>query len=186
MEEAQRVKQVGTRGAGSGGPQWPRWLGVLALGAVLVAGCAAFRREPLDVPPGHQIVLGEILLWGFSEQSLRLDFARDDGTFRLDVSVGAGRSPLVITLPPGRYQVVRLRINDIGRTFPMETSFPVGVVFEVGRTAAYVGTLEIERARFGSEVRVEVRDDYERTVSEMRGRYPELPPVVVRALMRTS
>jgi hypothetical protein len=186
MEEAQRMNRVGARAAGSDCPRWPRSLSVLALGAVLVTGCAAFRSEPLDVPPGHQIVLGEILLWGFSEQSLVLDFARDDGTFRRDVSVGAGRSRLVITLPPGRYQVVRLRVNDIGRAFPMVTSFPVGVVFEVGRTAAYVGTLEIERAGFGREVRVQVRDDYERTVSEMRGRYPELPPVVERALMRTS
>jgi hypothetical protein len=183
VEKAERVKRVGVRAAGS---RHPRWLGALALGAVLVAGCAVFRSEPLDVPPGHQIVLGEIFLLGFSEQSLLLDFARDDGTFRRDVPVGAGRNRLVITLPPGRYEVVRLRINDMGRTFPMETWFPVGVVFEVGRTAAYVGTLGIERAGFGRQVRVEVRDEYERTVSEMRGRYPELPPVVARALMRTS
>jgi hypothetical protein len=138
------------------------------------------------VPPGHQAVLGEISIAGFSEPSVVLDIAREDGSYRHELPVDGGRLQFVITLPPGRYQITRLRINESGRTFADETSFQVGAGFEVGRTAVYVGTLAIERVAFARQVRVAVQDEYERTVPAMRARYPELPPVVARALMRPA
>jgi hypothetical protein len=161
-----------------------RWLAALALGALVAAGCAAFRRAPLDVPPGHQAVLGEVFIAGFSVRSVVLDIAREDGSYRHELPVDAGRSQFVITLPPGRYQITRLRINESGRTLPDEAWFPVGVEFEVGGAAVYVGTLQIKRVAFARQLRVAVHDEYDRTVSAMRARYPELPPVVARALMR--
>ena len=57
-------------------------------------------------------------------------------------------------------------------------------MFDVGDTAVYVGTLELERVVFARQLRVMVQDEYERTVPAMRARYPELPSVVARALMR--
>jgi hypothetical protein len=156
------------------------------MGAVVVTGCAAFREPPLEVPPGHQAVLGEVFIASFSEPRVVLDIARDDGSYRHELPVDATRSPFVITLPPGRYQITRLRINESGRTFPEEAWFPVGVVFEVGNAAVYVGTLQIERVVFGRHLRVMIQDEYERTVPAMRARYPALPPVVVRALMRPA
>jgi hypothetical protein len=61
------------------------------------------------------------------------------------------------------------------------------VAFEVGDAAAiYIGRLEIERIVFARELRVTVRDDYERTVPEFRARYPELPATIARALMRPT
>ena len=60
----------------------------------------------------------------------------------------------------------------------------MSVVFDVGDTAVYVGTLDIERVVFARQLRVLVRDKYERTVPAMRKRYPELPSVVTRSLMR--
>jgi len=163
-----------------------RWFVALILGAAVAAGCAAFGRAPLDVPPGHQAVLGEVFIGGFSESSVVLDIAREDGSYRLELPVDGGRSQFVITLPPGRYRISRLRINESRRAFPEEIWFQVGVEFEVGGTAVYVGTLRIEHAVFGRQLRIAVRDDYERTVPAMRARYPELPPVVARALMRPA
>jgi hypothetical protein len=48
----------------------------------------------------------------------------------------------------------------------------------------YVGTLRLERVVFVRQLRVLVRDDYERTVPTLRERYPELPSAIVRGLMR--
>lgn len=177
------MSPVGSRPAGMG---HRRWLAVLARGALVAAGCAAFRTASLDVPPGHQAVLGEVFVAGFSVPSVVLDIAREDGSYRHELPVDAGRSQFVITLPPGRYQITRLRINQSGRTFPDEVGFQIGVGFEVGGAAVYVGTLQIERVTFARQLRVAVRDEYDRTVSAMRARYPELPPVVARALMRPA
>src|SRR5262249_36967316 len=66
LEEAERVKGLG-RIAG------PGRLVALGLGILAVAGCSAFRRAPLDVPPGHQVVLGEVAIAGFSESQVVLD-----------------------------------------------------------------------------------------------------------------
>ena len=156
------------------------------LGAMVAGGCAGFGRAPLDVPPGHQAVLGEIVVAGFSEPSVVLDIAREDGSYRLDLPVDGGRSQFVITLPSGRYRISRLRLNESRRSFPEEVWFQVGVGFEVGTTAVYVGTLRIEHVVFGRHVRVTVRDEYERTVPAARARYPDLPPVVARTLMRPA
>jgi hypothetical protein len=169
---------------GAAGAGCRRWLAVLGLGAIVATGCAAFREAPLDVPPGQQAVVGEVFISGFSMPHVVLDIARDDGTYQHELAVDAIRSPFVITLPPGRYQVTRLRINDGGRVFPDEAWFRIGVVFDVGNTAVYVGSLFLERVVFGRQLRVIVDDDYERALPTMRARYPELPPVVVRAIMR--
>jgi hypothetical protein len=154
--------------------------------ALAVGACATFRREPLDVPPGHQLVMGEVSLSGFGEPRVVIDIAREDGTFRHELAVDAARTPFVITLPPGRYQVTRLRLNESGRTYTDETGYPIRVEFEVRDAAVYVGTLRLERIVFAGQMRVLVQDEYDRTVPALRGRYPELPPVVVRGLMRPT
>jgi hypothetical protein len=156
------------------------------LAALVTTGCAVFRREPLDVPPGHRLVLGEVAVSGFSERSLVLDIAREDGTYRHELAVDAARSAFVVTLPPGRYQVTRLRLNEAGRMQPDELAFPVRVEFEVGDAAVYVGTLHFERVVFGRQLRVLVRDEYDRTVPSLRARHPDLPSVVARGLARPA
>jgi hypothetical protein len=160
---------------------------VLALAVTLglAPGCTAFRREPLDVPPGHQMVLGGVLITGFSLSQLMLDIARDDGGYQTELPVGDFRNEFVITLPRGRYQIIRLRGTDSGRIASRQFWFRVGATFEVGDSAVYIGTLQIARM-LGNEVRVAVQDEYERAVPALRARYPELPPVVARAAMRTS
>ncbi len=113
-----------------------------------------------------------------------LDIARDDGTYRHELAVDSIQSPFVITLPPGRYQVTRLRINDGGPFVPDEAWFRIGVAFDVGDAAVYVGTLDLERVVFARQLRVMVKDEYERTLPELRARYPGLPPVIVRGIGR--
>jgi hypothetical protein len=151
---------------------------------MVASGCAAFRREPLDVPPGQQVVLGEVFIAGFSQPHVVLDISREDGSYQHELAVDATRSPFVITLPPGRYRIARLRINESGQAFPEEAWFRIGVVFDVGNTAVYLGTLLLERIAFARQLRVVVKDEYERILPELRARYPELPPVVGRAIMR--
>jgi hypothetical protein len=161
-------------------------LAVVAV-AIATAGCSMFRREPLDVPPGHQAVLGEIVVAGFGvPPHVVLDIAREDGSFRHELPVDAVRSTFVITLPPGRYQVQRLRINESGPAFPEEPWFRVGAEFTVGDTAVYVGTLALERVVFNRQLRVTVQDDYERALPVLRTQFPELPSVIGRALMRPA
>lgn len=159
----------------------------LLAAAAVAAGCGALRRAPLDVPPGHRVVLGEVSVAGFSEPSLVLDIVREDGTFRYELPVDLSPSSFVITLPPGRYQVTRLRVNESGRTFPEEGAFPLRVTFEVSDApAVYVGHLRIERVVFARHLRTTVMDDYERAVPQFRVRYPELPPTVARAPMQVA
>jgi hypothetical protein len=166
------------------GPGLRRRIVLLAFGAALILGCAALRESPLDVPPGHRAVVGEVWIEGFGEPKVALDVARDDGSFSHELVVDAARSPFAITLPPGHYLIRRLRINASGRSFPEEAWFRVGVAFDVGDTAVYVGTLEIERVVFARQLRVVVRDEYDRTVPELRKRFPDLPTEVARSLMR--
>jgi hypothetical protein len=162
-----------------------RWRAVLALAALAAAGCAVFRREPLDVPPGHRLVLGRVDIGRLGLSPVVLEIVREDKSYRHELSLDVARTTFLITLPPGRYQTVGLRLADSGRTFPNQLSFPLRVPFEVvDAPAVYVGTLVVERVTFGQTVRAEVQDDYERTVSEIRARHPDLPAVVTRSLMQ--
>jgi hypothetical protein len=154
------------------------------MAALATGACAAFRAEPLDVPPGHQPVLGEVSLSGFAEPSVVIDIAREDGAYRHELAVDAARTPFVLVLPRGRYQVTRLRPNESGRTYLDEAPYLIRVEFEVRDGAVYVGTLRLERVAFSRQLRVLVQDEYDRTVPALRGRHPELPSVVVRGLMR--
>jgi hypothetical protein len=156
----------------------------LVIGTLLVAGCGAFRREPLDVPPGQRVVLGEILTNGFSTTHLVLDLTREDGSFQESVTIDAKRSPLLITLPPGHYLIRTLRVNEQGRTGPETTNFWITVTFDVEAPATYLGTLRIERVAFLRQLRITVDDEYESAVPAFRERYPELPSEIVRSLMR--
>jgi hypothetical protein len=152
--------------------------------ALAAGGCAAFRAEPLDVPPGHRVVLGEISISGFGETHVTLDIAREDGTFRHELPIDAALSPFVITLPPGWYQITRLRLNESGRIMREEMVFPLRIEFQVGDAAVYVGTLQIDRITFGRQLGVQIRDEYDRTIPALRARRPDLPSVVVRGLAR--
>ena len=161
-----------------------RGVAALAMAALAGTGCAAFRDDPLDVPPGHQVVLGEVAVSGFSESHVTLDIAREDGTFRHELPIDLPRSPFVITLPPGRYLVIRLRLTETGRMVPDQLSHPLQIEFQVGGAAVYVGTIQIDRVVFGHQLRIQVRDDYDRTVPALRARHPGLPASVVRGLAR--
>jgi hypothetical protein len=177
------VRRIGLR------PTWAGfawWLVAISAGVSVTQGCSVFRREPLDVPPGHQAVLGEVFISGFRRPHVVLDIAREDGSFQTELPVDTVRSDFLITLPKGRYQVTRLRINDGGQTFPDEAWFRIGATFDVGDAAVYVGTLALERVVFGRQLRVMVQDNYERTVPAIRARYPELPPAIARAIMRPA
>jgi hypothetical protein len=146
-----------------------------------------FQGGPLDVPPGHRLVLGGVDLTRFGESRVLIEIGREDGTYRHELPVDAAWSPFVITLPPGRYHITRLRLAESGRTLQDETAFALRVDFEVGDAAAvYVGTLTVERVVFGRQLRVTVRDEYDRTVPAIRAQHPDLPPVVVRALLRPT
>lgn len=160
---------------------------VVVLAATALAAACGLRRAPLDVPPGHRLVLGEVAISGFAEPRVVLDIVREDGAIRHELPVDLRVSPFVIALPPGLYQMTRLRINESGRTFPEEGAFPLQVTFEVdGAPAVYVGRLQIERVVFARQLRVTVRDDYERAVPEFRSRYPDLPSTIARVLMRST
>jgi len=173
--------------AGLAGSAWRGPLAALVSGALLAAGCSVFRTEPLDVPPGQQVVMGEVVVVGFGvPPHVVLDIAREDGAVRHELPVDLSRSPFLITLPPGRYQVQRLRINESGSSFPEEPWFRVGAEFLVGDTAVYVGTLQLERVVFARNLTVRVQDEFDRLVPELRARYPELPPVIGRSLMRPT
>jgi hypothetical protein len=158
----------------------------IAMVTVAGAGCGALRPK-LDVPPGHRVVLGEVSIAGFGEPRVALDVVREDGSFRRDILVDLSRTPFAITLPPGRYRITRLRLNEMGRNFPDEMLFYLQVSFDVGDAAAvYVGRLLIERVVFDRRLRVTVQDDYDRAVPEFRALYPELPSTIARALMQAT
>ena len=73
-----------------------------------------------------------------------------------------------------------------GQTVPNVPVRYLAVGFSVGsEPATYIGTLRI-RGDFGDRVRLEVRDDYERTVPALRGRYTDIPERVERALMKAA
>ena len=164
-----------------------RPLAAVLVGAALgIAACGAFRPEPLDVPPGHRIVLGEIALSGFPTPHVILDFGREDGGFQDSITIDAMRSPFVITLPPGHYLIRNLRVNDQGRTGPETTNFWISVAFDADASATYVGTVRIERVAFLRQLRITVDDEYETAVPMIRARQPGLPSEIARSLMRPA
>ena len=55
-------------------------LAAVALAIAMRRGCAMFRREPLEVPPGHQAVMGGVVVAGFgAPPHVVLEIAREDG-----------------------------------------------------------------------------------------------------------
>ena len=163
-----------------------RRFAALVAAALGIVACGAFRPEPVDVPPGHRIVLGEIALTGFPTTHLILDFSREDGAFQDSITIDAMRSSFVITLPPGHYVIKNLRINEQGRTGPETTNFWISVGFDVDAPATYVGTVRIERVAFLRQLRITVDDEYETAIPMLRERHPGLPSEIARSLMRPA
>jgi hypothetical protein len=158
-------------------------LAVLGL-ATLATGCAAGGNYRLDPSPGHRIVVGSVDLGRFNQRDAHLDIVRLDGTYRHALLVNGAQRDFAITLPPGRYAIARLRLAEGLRSTLDRGPFDLRVIFDVGEAPTiYVGALSIAPL-FGQKVRVEVRDDYERTIAALRARRLELPEPIVRALMR--
>jgi hypothetical protein len=154
----------------------------LALAAGL-AGCGGLR---LEVPPGHRVVVGGVDLARLDELGGLLEIVRDDGVVRLDLPLQREQTTFLTTLPPGRYRLVRLRVTDSPQVSRIPPVSELRGAFEVGdEPAVYVGTLRFTRDRFAG-LRLEVTDDYERTIDALRARYRELPRVVARALVRPA
>lgn len=158
-------------------------LGLLALVLGGLAGCAAVHRPVLDPAPGHHVVLGRLDLSRFEVPEGILEIVREDGTFEEAVRAGELRREFALTLPPGRYRVVRLRAFRDGRAVPTQAVWDLEATFEVGGApAVYVGTLEVTAAP-GSRPRLRVLDQYADTLGVLRGQYADLPAAVARRLM---
>lgn len=162
------------------------WLALVLL-SLAMAGCAVVRPGLLEVPPGYRVVLGRIDLSRFAASEALLEIVRDDGAIWLDLRVGAGRQDFVITLPPGRYRISRLRLVDDRQASPTHTILYLQVGFEVGpEPAVYVGTLRLLSALGGQKLDVTVADEYEQAVPALRARQPGIPETVARSLFRPA
>jgi hypothetical protein len=147
------------------------------------AGCAAFGPSDLDVPPGQRVVLGRLDVADFETPVAVVEIVKEDGTFGQELHAGPGRGEFAITLPPGRYRVVRVRGMKERSVAPSDALWPLRGAFEVGsEPATYIGTLRLA-SRLGSAPRVSVVDEYEDTLRVLRGLYRDLPSAVVRRLV---
>lgn len=159
------------------------------LGALLLAGALAAcggLGARLEVPPGQRLILGGADLTRLDELGGLLEIVRDDGLVRLDLSLRREQTAFVATLPPGVYRLVRFRVTDSPQVRRASRAFDLRGRLEVGAAAAvYVGTLRLLPDGFAG-IRLEVTDDYERTVAALRARYRDLPPTVARALVRPA
>lgn len=160
-----------------------RAIGV-ALVLLVVAGCGAFRPQPLDLAPGQRIVLGSIDLSGFEVTEGIVDIVRDDQTFGQQVRTGLGAREFAIALPPGRYRVAQLRAGQDSRAVPNQVVWNLGLTFQVvdEGPAVYVGTLRIDGS-FAGRLRLRVVDELDDTLRILRSRYSNLPDRATRALM---
>ena len=157
----------------------------LLVGLVGPAGCGALRRAPLDVPPGHRVVLGRVELSGFEATEAIFQIVKEDLTVSHDLRTGRWED-FIIILPPGRYRVVRLSAFKDTRQFPNDPVWDLRLAFEVGpEPAAYIGTLRLT-AVFNQRPRAEVVDNYEETVRVLRTRHPDLPEPIARRLLTGS
>lgn len=173
-----------------GGPG-PRTRGgaLLALGIWSLAGvgCAALAPAPLEVPPGHRVVLGRIDLSQFGAQEALLEIDREGGGFRLDLPVGLGQRDLAITLPPGRYRILRVRLVNDRQTSPTHPLLEAGIAFEVGpEPAVYVGTLRLFSDLAARRVAFTVADEYDETVPRLRARHPGIGEPIARSLFHPA
>ncbi len=157
-------------------------LGPAVLLLFAAIGCALFRPTPLEVPPGHGVVVGRVELVGFPVADAALDILKDDGTFSDVVLAGVGHRDFALVLPRGRYRITQLRVmRDVGEGD--QATWPLRLTFEVGtEPAAYIGTLRLS-ATFGQAIRVSVADEYEDTLRAVRALYTGLPEPVARRLL---
>jgi len=161
----------------------PWWVAVPVVLLVGVGGCALVQPRPLDVPPGHRVVLGRVDLFGFVGREGVLEIVKEDGTFSHGLVAGPGAREFAIVLPPGRYRIVGLRATNYPRTFPpggpvwnLDLSFEV-----VSDPAVYIGTLRVTSG-FGEDLEVVVADESEDTIRVLSAWYPNLPRPIARAL----
>lgn len=169
--------------AGVGRARRAGWAAFVLAGMLVACGGLAAR---LEVPPGQRLVLGGADLADLDELGGLLEIVREDGLVRLDLPLQRDQTAFVLTLPPGRYRLARFRATDSPQVRRAPRAFELRGWLEVGDAAAvYVGTLRLRRDGFAG-VRLEVADDYERTMAALRVRYRDLPPNVARALVRPA
>jgi hypothetical protein len=148
-----------------------------------LAGCGAFAPQPVDVAPGHHVVLGRVDLSALEVSEGIVDIARQDGQFNHELRIGLGAAEFAVGLPPGRYRIFRFRGAKDGRTLSDDYIRYLNVGFDVGDApAVYIGTLRVF-SDFGPVARVTVLDEMEATLRVLRGRYSDVPPTPIRSLM---
>ncbi len=156
----------------------------LGLALALLGSCALGTPARLDLPPGQRAVLGRVDLSRFEVDDALLEVVREDGTFGTGLYTGPGDGVFVLTLPPGRYRIPRVRAVQDRASVPTETVWDVAVTFEVGpEPAVYIGTLQLV-SRWGRAPEVRVVDESAQTVPAAQARYRDLPHPVVRRLGR--
>jgi hypothetical protein len=154
--------------------------------ALVAVGCAAFGRQPLEVPPGHRVVLGRVDLGGFGVPEGILQIIKEDRSFDSALPIRLGQEDFAVTLPPGRYRVQELRAMKDHGSIPDDSIWPLQLTFEVGpEPAVYIGTLRLV-SRFGRNVAVTVVDEYDATVRTLRGLYTNLPEPVAHRLLQPT
>jgi hypothetical protein len=150
-----------------------------------MAACGGLAAR-LEVPPGHRVVLAGVDLRRLDVLGGLLEIVREDGVVRLDVPLQRDQTAFAVTLPPGRYRIARFNGTDSPSLTRLPPSFALRGTFEVGDApAVYVGTLRLIQDRFAT-FRLEVADDYQRTVDALRARYRDLPATVVRGLAQAG
>lgn len=153
---------------------------ILALAAV--AGCGLAKPVPLEVPPGHRVVLGRIDVSTLDVREAAIEIVKEDGGFHHEVWVGVGLEDFVLALPAGRYRIGRIRAMRDRRTFLDDPVRDLRLAFQAGpEPAVYIGTIRLTVVF--RERRVTVTDEYDRTVAALRARYADLPATIVRRLL---
>jgi len=129
--------------------------------------------------------MGEIGMRGVATSDGLLEMVREDGAVRYDLPVHRETRPFAVSLPPGRYRMVRVRALDSLQVTPDQIDYPLGATVDVTAPAVYLGTVRLDQDGFApGRLRMTVTDDFDRTVPALRARYLDIPATVERSLVR--
>lgn len=154
----------------------------LVVAGIISAGCTMLASRPLELAPGHRVVVGRVELSGVEGAEGLLEVVREDRAYQASLPIDRSLAEFAVGLPPGRYRVTRLRAWKDARAMPSQVVWDLPpLAFVVGHDpAVYIGTLRVDSS-FG-RVRVSVVDEQAATLRVLRARYPNVPATVARSL----
>ncbi len=163
--------------------------GIVAVVCLLNAGCATpIASVPLELHQDDTVAFGRVRVFltgpttrAFLPEMRFFELVSQETGNRYRIDIGSADAPMYLSLPPGKYELTRIMINE-GAFQAMANPGPTFLVRP--NRLNYVGTwqFEVSSPTYDRKVQLSAVMNLDKAIQDLRARYPKLSAAHVHAL----